>query len=309
MASDEAPQRLTHGYWLVAYLDLLGIRRALLATDCVPGDDPAKQTTLIEALKASVGSIRGTRQLATGEAHSDRAPGTRAGRGWRRGRTDLPARVPLAACPNCTSVGPGLSSRAPPPPEPSPELDMVVPRSRVGLETRDRDSVDRRTSCCIRRSPLRCRLEGTKRHVRTPPDPRDCDLYRSGDCHPYLCAGFGRSPRATPPLRCVRAFTGCPANGPRLCAHVSARCARPDEGVDDRVRACSGVAFEAVPAGGERTRPEVIRAFTRPLPWAHVQPSALWQAVPPPKPPRPSTLLRAPCRLPGFHGTLWLLPP
>lgn len=53
---------LTHGYWFVAYLDLLGIRRALLNTDYLPGDDPAKQEALLAAMSESVGAILRMRQ-------------------------------------------------------------------------------------------------------------------------------------------------------------------------------------------------------------------------------------------------------
>jgi hypothetical protein len=56
----------THGYWFVAYLDLLGIRRELLKTDFLPGDDPKKKEELIAALKASVGAIRYTRKWLAG---------------------------------------------------------------------------------------------------------------------------------------------------------------------------------------------------------------------------------------------------
>jgi hypothetical protein len=61
----EEPRKLLHGYWFVAYLDLLGIRRAFLNTDFLPGDDTRRQTELIEALQLSVGAIRRLRsQLA-----------------------------------------------------------------------------------------------------------------------------------------------------------------------------------------------------------------------------------------------------
>ena len=56
MGSDDS-EKLTHGYWFVAYIDLMGIRRALLSTDFISVDDPAKAETLIASLKESVGAI------------------------------------------------------------------------------------------------------------------------------------------------------------------------------------------------------------------------------------------------------------
>ena len=50
------------GYWLVAWLDLQGIRRKLLETDFLPGDDAAAQARLIAGLKASVGCVRTMRE-------------------------------------------------------------------------------------------------------------------------------------------------------------------------------------------------------------------------------------------------------
>jgi hypothetical protein len=56
MGSDDS-EKLTHGYWFVAYIDLMGIRRALLSTDFISVDDPAQAETLIALLKESVGAI------------------------------------------------------------------------------------------------------------------------------------------------------------------------------------------------------------------------------------------------------------
>jgi hypothetical protein len=50
-----------HGYWFAAYLDLLGVRRALLRADFIPGGEPKEREALVDALKASVGAIRNLR--------------------------------------------------------------------------------------------------------------------------------------------------------------------------------------------------------------------------------------------------------
>lgn len=62
MGDHDVSGTLRHGFWFVAYLDLLGIRRALLKTDFLPGPDVAKERELVEALKASVGVIRDLRR-------------------------------------------------------------------------------------------------------------------------------------------------------------------------------------------------------------------------------------------------------
>lgn len=53
---------LTHGYWLVAFIDLLGQKSAFLKTDYVPAvGNPEQLKAFITEVKASVGVIRGMR--------------------------------------------------------------------------------------------------------------------------------------------------------------------------------------------------------------------------------------------------------
>jgi hypothetical protein len=58
----ERDRDLRFGYWFVAYLDLVGIRRAFANTNFVPGEDAAKADELIPLLRASVGAIRDMRK-------------------------------------------------------------------------------------------------------------------------------------------------------------------------------------------------------------------------------------------------------
>ena len=57
----ESPGQVHLGYWLVAYLDLLGIRRELAKTNVLPGEDPKKFEDVVASLRASVGAIRNLR--------------------------------------------------------------------------------------------------------------------------------------------------------------------------------------------------------------------------------------------------------
>jgi hypothetical protein len=53
-----------HGYWFVAFIDLLGQKNAFLKIDYVPAaEDPEQQKAFIAEVKASVGVIRGMRAL------------------------------------------------------------------------------------------------------------------------------------------------------------------------------------------------------------------------------------------------------
>ena len=55
---------LSHGYWMIAFVDLLGQKDAFLKTDYLPnGDDPAKREAFALEVQASVGVIRTMRRL------------------------------------------------------------------------------------------------------------------------------------------------------------------------------------------------------------------------------------------------------
>jgi hypothetical protein len=61
VASDRT---LTHGYWLVAFVDLLGQQEAFMKTDYLPDrEDPTKRDAFMEAVKASVGVVRRMRRI------------------------------------------------------------------------------------------------------------------------------------------------------------------------------------------------------------------------------------------------------
>lgn len=58
------PKKFTHGYWLVAFVDLLGQKEAFLRTDYIPNaKDPEKVKAFIEEVRASTGVIRGMRKI------------------------------------------------------------------------------------------------------------------------------------------------------------------------------------------------------------------------------------------------------
>jgi len=60
----EKSANITLGYWLVAFIDLLGQRDAFLKADFLPGEhDPANTEAFIEAVKASLGVIQTMRGL------------------------------------------------------------------------------------------------------------------------------------------------------------------------------------------------------------------------------------------------------
>jgi hypothetical protein len=64
MSADDGNDTLTHGFWLVAFLDLLGQQEAFLKTDYIPEhDDPATRREFVEQVQASVGVIRLMRRL------------------------------------------------------------------------------------------------------------------------------------------------------------------------------------------------------------------------------------------------------
>jgi len=61
---NEKPAKITHGYWLVAFIDLLGQKDAFLKADSLPEDNnPAKMEAFIEAVKASIGVVHTMRNL------------------------------------------------------------------------------------------------------------------------------------------------------------------------------------------------------------------------------------------------------
>jgi hypothetical protein len=57
-------RRLTHGYWLVAFVDLLGQKDAFLRTDYLPNaEDHEKVEAFLAAVRASTGVILGMRKI------------------------------------------------------------------------------------------------------------------------------------------------------------------------------------------------------------------------------------------------------
>ena len=55
---------VTHGYWLVAFVDLLGQQEAFLKTDYLPdGQDPVARAAFIAMVKSSVGVVRTLRKV------------------------------------------------------------------------------------------------------------------------------------------------------------------------------------------------------------------------------------------------------
>jgi hypothetical protein len=59
-ASDPYP--ITHGFWFVAFVDLLGQQEAFLRTDYMPeADNAAKRDAFVKEVQASVGVVRGMR--------------------------------------------------------------------------------------------------------------------------------------------------------------------------------------------------------------------------------------------------------
>jgi hypothetical protein len=60
---DPGPQ-LTHGYWLVAFVDLLGQQEAFCKTDYLPNaEDPARRAAFEDEVRASLGVVRTMRSL------------------------------------------------------------------------------------------------------------------------------------------------------------------------------------------------------------------------------------------------------
>jgi hypothetical protein len=60
---DPGPQ-LTHGYWLVAFVDLLGQQEAFCKTDYLPNaEDPARRAAFADEVRASLGVVRTMRSL------------------------------------------------------------------------------------------------------------------------------------------------------------------------------------------------------------------------------------------------------
>ncbi len=87
---NEASNQLIHGYWFVAYLDLLGIREKFLQTDFLPGQDAAKRAALVQALRQSVGSVRRLRRMVEDYFASSSAR-------WAELLANDPAAKPLAS--------------------------------------------------------------------------------------------------------------------------------------------------------------------------------------------------------------------
>lgn len=66
-STDETTGSVTHGYWLVAFIDLLGQKEAFLKTDYLPdAGDAAKREAFIKQVQASVGVILGMRRILDG---------------------------------------------------------------------------------------------------------------------------------------------------------------------------------------------------------------------------------------------------
>jgi hypothetical protein len=64
MSEDEKSAKITHGYWFVAFIDLLGRKDAFLKADFIPAEsDPTKVEAFIEAVKASIGVIHTMRLI------------------------------------------------------------------------------------------------------------------------------------------------------------------------------------------------------------------------------------------------------
>jgi hypothetical protein len=60
----EAGRTFTHGFWAVAFIDLLGQKNAFLKTDYLPDEsDPEKRAAFVSAVQASVDAIRGMRKI------------------------------------------------------------------------------------------------------------------------------------------------------------------------------------------------------------------------------------------------------
>jgi SEC-C motif len=56
---------LSHGYWLVAFVDLLGQKDAFLKTDYLPVNDRSREDAFIAEVRASTGVILGMRKILT----------------------------------------------------------------------------------------------------------------------------------------------------------------------------------------------------------------------------------------------------
>ena len=63
MSENETSEKDTYGYWLVAFIDLLGQKDAFLKADFLPVDDPTRMKEFLDAVKASVGVIHTMRSL------------------------------------------------------------------------------------------------------------------------------------------------------------------------------------------------------------------------------------------------------
>jgi hypothetical protein len=61
LPGNEAGQKFLHGYWCVAYLDLLGIRRELSNTNCLPGEDQTRRPIDFHDLRHTYGTWRAIR--------------------------------------------------------------------------------------------------------------------------------------------------------------------------------------------------------------------------------------------------------
>jgi hypothetical protein len=63
-ASAQNDGSITHGYWLAAFVDLLGQKEAFLKTDYLPNtEDPEKEKAFLAEVKASTGVILGMRKI------------------------------------------------------------------------------------------------------------------------------------------------------------------------------------------------------------------------------------------------------